>query len=215
MRECLSQAAELAQGMGSTLWQHVPRRHSLLAIAWLVVFVAMPPIPALAQELSDNTVASTLGELQRQAAMIAASYDKLEQLMLRMAEIEALTNPQRAALLKRAAQQSSERRTKKQLGDTVTLLVPPAKLKRAIDEQERGLTDLKLLLELLLSEDRADRLKAEERRLRDYIKEVERLIRLQRSAEGQTRGGADAKKLADEQQRIASRTGDLADQILR
>ena len=56
----------------------------------------------------------------------------MEQLILRMAEIEALTNPQRAALLKRAAQQSSERRTKKQLGDTVALLVPPAKLKRAI-----------------------------------------------------------------------------------
>jgi hypothetical protein len=185
-----------------------------LVFATLAVFVAMRPVSSLAQQPPVDVAASaSIEELQRKAAMIAASYDKLEQLILRMAEIEVLTNPQRAALLKRAAQQSSERRTKRQLADTVTLLVPPAKLKRAIDEEERGLADMKLLLELLLSEDRADRLKAEEQRVRDYIKEVERLIRLQKSAEGQTRGGADAKKLANEQERIAGRTGELAEQI--
>ncbi|MCB9872629.1 MAG: hypothetical protein H6821_00495 [Planctomycetaceae bacterium] len=169
---------------------------------------------SFAQEVENAaTSESSIEDLQRKAAMIAASYDKLEQLILRMAEIEVLTNPQRAALLKRAAQQSAERRTKKQLTDTVALLVPPAKLKRAIDEQERGLADMKLLLELLMSEDRADRLKVEEQRIRDYIKEVERLIRLQKSAEGRTRGGADPTKLADEQDRIAGRTGDLAEEI--
>jgi len=179
----------------------------------MVAILAIHPALSFAQQTPDATANASIEELQRKAAMIAASYDKLEQLILRMAEIEVLTNPQRAALLKRAAQQSSERRTKRQLADTVTLLVPPAKLKRAIDEEERGLADMKLLLELLLSEDRADRLKAEEQRVRDYIKEVERLIRLQKSAEGQTRGGADAKKLANEQERIAGRTGELAEQI--
>ncbi|MEX0818421.1 MAG: hypothetical protein WD070_02475, partial [Pirellulaceae bacterium] len=166
-------------------------RSTLLAIILPLMFGTSITTKLAAQDVEQAKAAEpSIDELQRQATMIAASYDKLEQLILRMAEIEALTNPQRAALLKRAAQQSSERRTKKQLGDTVALLVPPAKLKRAIDEQERGLADMKSLLELLLSEDRADRLKAEEQRVRDYIKEVERLIRLQRSAEGRTRGGA-------------------------
>ena len=186
----------------------------LLTTSLFVAFAGASGSLAVGQEVENAKAAeSSIDELQRKATMIAASYDKLEQLILRMAEIEGLTNPQRAALLKRAAQQSSERRTKRQLTDTVTLLVPPAKLKRAIDEEERGLADMKLLLELLLSEDRADRLKAEEQRIRDYIKEVERLIRLQKSAEGQTRGGADAKKLANEQERIAGRTEELADQI--
>ena len=189
-------------------------QHTLLAI--LTVAMCAFSIESVAQG-TDADIADASGptveDLQRKAAMIAANYDRLEQLILRMAEIETLTNPQRAALLKRAAQQSSERRTKKQLGDTVSLLVPPAQLKRAIDEQERGLGDLKSLLELLLSEDRADRLKAEEQRIRDYIKEVERLIRLQKSAEGRTRGGADPAKLADEQDRIAGRTGDLVEEI--
>ena len=187
----------------------------LLGIMAIVVSVAgHATSTSFAQDAANtNENRSATDELQRKAAVIAASYDKLEQLILRMAEIETLTNPQRAALLKRAALQSSERRTKKQLTDSVALLIPPAQLKRAIDEQERGLADMKALLELLLSEDRADRLKAEEQRIRDYIKEVERLIRLQKSAEGRTRGGADAAKLADEQDRIASRTEALAEEI--
>ncbi len=166
-------------------------------------------------EVANRAASPSLSELQTKAARIAESYGQLEQLILRMAEIETLTNPERAALLKRAAQQSAERRTRKQLDDTITLLAPPAKLKLAIDEQERGLVDLKSLLELLLSEDRADRLKAEETRIREYIKEVERLIRLQRSAEGRTRGGADPQKLADEQERLAARTGELAEDMRR
>lgn len=214
MRHCSSTVTELVRVPRSEVPRLRPRRAVALLLATLAVFVAMRPVSSLAQQPPVDVAASaSIEELQRKAAMIAASYDKLEQLILRMAEIEVLTNPQRAALLKRAAQQSSERRTKRQLADTVTLLVPPAKLKRAIDEEERGLADMKLLLELLLSEDRADRLKAEEQRVRDYIKEVERLIRLQKSAEGQTRGGADAKKLANEQERIAGRTGELAEQI--
>ncbi len=189
-------------------------RCMLLAVAASAVLSVSTTSPLVGQEIENaNAVGPSVEELHRKAEMIAESYDRLEQLILRMAEIETLTNPQRAALLKRAAQQSSERRTKKQLSDAITLLEPPAKLKRAIDEQERGLADMKSLLELLLSEERADRLKAEEQRIRDYIKEVERLIRLQKSAEGRTRGGADPAKLADEQDRIASRTGDLAEQI--
>ncbi|MBI2481351.1 MAG: hypothetical protein HYV60_22745, partial [Planctomycetia bacterium] len=214
MRKFSSDVAELARVPAPEVLRHLLRRIVAVLLAVLAVFVALRPIPSLAQQPQADTAANaSIDELQRQAAVIAASYDKLEQLILRMAEIEVLTKPQRAALLKRAAQQSSERRTKRQLSDTVTLLVPPAQLKRAIDEEERGLADMKLLLELLLSEDRADRLKAEEQRIRDYIKEVERLIRLQKSAEGQTRGGADAKKLANEQERIAGRTGELAEQI--
>ncbi len=182
-------------------------------VAMTIVVVASSA-SAISQDIQPaNAKADTLAELKSKATRIAASYEQLEQLILRMAEIEALTNPQRAALLKRAAQQSAERRTKKQLETTVSLLLPPGKLKRAIDEQERGLANMVSLLELLLSEDRTDRLKVEEQRIRDYIKEVERLIRLQRSAEGRTRGGADPTKLADEQDRIAGRTENLADQI--
>jgi hypothetical protein len=82
-------------------------------------------------------------------------------------------------------------------------LLNQKQLKRAVDGQTTVQVDLKALLELLMSEDRSDRLKSEQQRIKEYIKEVERLIRLEKSLQGQTEGGADAKKLASEQGRIA------------
>ena len=66
---------------------------------------------------------------------------------------------------------------------------------------------------MLMSEDRSDRLKSEQQRLKEYIKEVERLIRLEKSLQGQTESGTNLKKLAEEQARIAAQTGDLSQKI--
>lgn len=190
-----------------------PRTH-LLASSGLILFLLSPGATAQTPDVAEAAAtAASADSLRTKATRIADSYGKLEQLILRMAEIESLTNPPRAALLKQAAQQSADRRTRRELEDAIALLAPPQQLKRAIEQEEQALADMKSLLDLLLSEDRADRLKAEEQRIREYIKEVERLIRLQRSAEGQTRGGGDPQRMADEQDRIAGRTGDLADKI--
>src|SRR5262245_66453302 len=151
-------------------------------------------------------------ELALDQSHIADKYAKLEQLMLKMSELEGLTNPKRAQLLTRAVEQSKDRLTKTQLESLVKLL-NQQQLKRALDGQTVVQTDLKALLELLMSEDRSDRLKSEQQRLKEYIKEVERLIRLEKSLQGQTEGVADAKRLAQEQARIADQTGDLARKI--
>src|SRR6188474_858436 len=151
-------------------------------------------------------------ELALEQSRVADKYAKLEQLMLKMAELEGLTNPRRAQLLTRAVEQSKEKLTKTQLESLVKLL-NQKQLKRALDGQTTVQTDLKALLELLMSEDRSDRLKSEQQRIKEYIKEVDRLIRLERSLQGQTEGGADNKRLAQEQGRIAGQTGDLSRKI--
>jgi hypothetical protein len=192
------------------------RRRIISTVLTLLLLAALATCSFLtrAQEVAKQPDPSlSTKALKAKAARIADNYGKLEQLILRMSEIEALTNPQRASLLKRAVQLSADRRTQKQLEQTISLLEPPAKLKRAIDEEEQALADMKSLLDLLLSEDRADRLKSKENQIRGFIKELDKLIRLQRSAEGRTRGGGDAKKLSAEQDRIAKRTGDLNDKI--
>src|SRR5437763_1499417 len=168
---------------------------------------AAPTVPAPAA--SGPTAAD---ELALDQSHIADKYAKLEQLMLKMAELEGLTNPKRAQLLTRAVQQSKDRLTKTQL-ETLVKLLNQKQLKRAVDGQTTVQTDLKALLDLLLSEDRSDRLKSEQQRIKEYIKEVERLIRLERSVQGQTEAGADAKRMAQEQGRIAGQTGDLARKI--
>src|SRR5262245_42090135 len=168
------------------------------------------PKPAEAPDAASGPTSTD--ELALEQSRVADKYAKLEQLMLKMAELEGLTNPKRAQLLTRAVEQSKDRLTKTQLESLVKLL-NQQQLKRALDGQTVVQTDLKALLELLMSEDRSDRLKSEQQRLKEYIKEVERLIRLEKSLQGQTEAGADAKRLAQEQGRIAGQTGDLSRKI--
>src|SRR5262245_63844681 len=170
-----------------------------------------PAAPAQPAPAADAGPAAS-DELALDQSSLADKYAKLEQLMLKMAELEGGSNPKRAQLLTRAVEQSKERLTKTQLESIVKLLTQK-QLKRAIDGQTSVQTDLKALLELLMSEDRSDRLKSEQQRIREYIKEVERLIRLEKSVQGQTEGGGDPKKLAQEQGRIAGQTGDLSRKI--
>ena len=180
--------------------------HGFLAMALVIALVS-------SRCAADDEQLSEIERLSLDQSRIADNYARLEQTIIRMAEIEASTNPQRAALLKRAVQQSSERLTRMQLNAVVKLLAPPAKLKRAIDDQEQALKDLKDLLKLLLSEDRSERRKDQRDQVREFIKEVVRLIRLQRGLEGRTQNADDPKKLASDQERVAERTGGLAKRI--
>jgi hypothetical protein len=95
----------------------------------------------------------------------------------------------------------------------VVKLLSQQQLKQAIDGQAQAAGDLAALLELLLSENRQDRLKSEQARVRDYVKEVERLIRRQKSLQGRNEGGAETRRLAGEQGELADRTDQLADKI--
>lgn len=153
--------------------------------------------------------ASSLADQQSQ---LADKYRRLEDLIFKMADFEATTNPRRAALLKQAYKQSKDRLTQSQLTAIVAFLADK-QYKRAVDGQEIAKKDLEELLQLLLSEDRSDRLKTEAQRAMEAIKELKRLQRLQRSMRGQTEGGADPKELAPKQGQIADRTGGLAKQL--
>ena len=158
---------------------------------------------------ADTAPANSLSDQQNQ---VAEKYRRLEDLIFKMADFEATTNPRRAALLKQAYKQSKDRLTQSQLTAIVAFLADK-QYKRAIDGQEIAKKDLEELLQLLLSEDRSDRLKTEAQRAMEAIKELKRLQRLQRSMRGQTEGGADPKELAPKQGQIADRTGGLAKQL--
>src|SRR5438067_4899556 len=170
----------------------LPRSFSALSASSAVVFLVCLCSPLLAQENIQTDVPAASGatsadELALEQSRVADKYAKLEQLMLKMAELEGLTNPKRAQLLTRAVEQSKEKLTKTQL-DSLVKLLNQKQLKRALDGQSTVQTDLKALLDLLMSEDRSDRLKSEQQRLKEYIKEVERLIRLEKSLQGRTEG---------------------------
>ncbi len=158
---------------------------------------------------SESAPTDTLSAEQDQ---VAARYRRLEDLIFKMADYEAASNPRRAALLKQAYKQSKDRLTQSQL-EAIVAFLAQKQYKRALDGQETARKDLQELLQLLMSEDRSDRLKTESQRLKDHIKELQRLQRLQRGVIGQTEGEADPRELADKQSRVADRTGELARQL--
>ncbi|MBM4005047.1 MAG: hypothetical protein FJ295_17460, partial [Planctomycetes bacterium] len=153
-----------------------------------------------------------LDSLADRQSRLADRYTRLEELMTRMAAFEAASNPKREKLLKLALQQSKEKLTHNQLS-AISRFLNQNVLDRAMQGQGAARADLQALLELLQSENRADRLKSEQARIREYIKEIERIQRQERSIQGQTESGGDAKQLAEEQARLAEKTGQLADKI--
>ena len=124
--------------------------------------------------------------LSDQQNQIAESYQHAEMLMLKMAQVDAAENPRRAALLKKVLSQSKEKFVRAQM-ETLVKSLQDKKLGRAIDDQVQVRDDLKLLLQLLETENRTDRIKNEQARVRQYIRELQRIIRKHKSVQGRNR----------------------------
>jgi hypothetical protein len=143
---------------------------------------------------------------------VANNYGQLEQKLLSLFEYEKDNNPARSKLLRRAFELSQRQGTTDELKKVVAL-IGADELKDAQLGQKQVLADLNKLLALLQSEDRGKRIDDELKRNLEYLKEVERLIRIQKSLRGQTEGGVDAPRLAKSQKQIAERAKKLADKI--
>ena len=69
------------------------------------------------------------------------------------------------------------------------------------------------MLSLLLKADRDKELSSQRDRVRKYLKEVARLIRMQKDVRARTEGGDDFKPLSKDQERVAADTGKLGGDI--
>ena len=169
----------------------------------LFATVMMLAVLAMADDVKAQTVSQE--RLSDEQQRIADKYKHLEEILLRMAELTASTDPQRSELLRATVAQSKQRL----IGVQFELLVEQLgeeRLSRAIEGQTDLDRDLVELLKLLLSEDRAKRIASEKARIRRYLKQLNRIIRKQKALEGQTEGGGEAKQLAREQGRLAENT---------
>ncbi len=152
---------------------------------------------------SGPAVGSALADEQQS---VAERYRKLEELLLRLADMEADENAERAALLRRAAKQSRDMFVLDKLS-TASQAIRSAQFKNAIDSQGSAKEGLDRLLTLLLSEDRPQRLRDEKERVGKMIKELKLVERLQRTTRARTENGADLEAISGEQKQIAQRAG--------
>lgn len=166
--------------------------------------------PAEADTKAVGDSAGKKSSLTSRQQELAESYRHLEDVLLRMGELSAATDPRRAALLKKAIAQSKEQLIGVQFEQLVKQL-DKEQYAKALENQAVLDKDLQQLLELLLSENREKRLESEKARIGKYLKEVNELIKKQKSLQGRTASAADPKPLSGEQRELADRTGRLAD----
>ena len=170
------------------------RAQNFTTVQWvlsaLITLLVWAPISVNAQDAPKAN-----DDLALRQSEIADRFSRLEKLMLRMAEFDAADNPRRSELLKKAFVASKDKQVQVQLEKLVEFLNRD-KLSRAISNQKLVTKDLNVILELLLSENRADRLKDEQARIRSYIREIERIERMQRGVQGRTEGGIDPEQAA-------------------
>ncbi len=158
---------------------------------------------------SDNPI-EQLADRQRQ---VAKDYEKLEQVLLRMSELSAASDPSRAALVMKAVAESKERLIGVQFASLVDQLSKD-ELAKVLEGQEKLVGDLGELLELLLSENRSKRLESEKARIREYLQQLNRIINQQKSLQARTTGGAgQPRELSEQQGELGRQTGGLAGEI--
>jgi hypothetical protein len=165
---------------------------------------AKPTTPAAEPRSADK--------LALEEQRLADRYKHLEDVLLRMAELNAANDPRRAALLKKVVAQSKEQLIGVRFSQLVELLGKD-QLSKALENQTEIDQDLRSLLELLLSENRAKHIESEKARIREYLKEINGIIKQQKDLQGRTVGGDDTKRLASEQNKVAGRTENLAEQV--
>lgn len=162
-----------------------------------------------AAEPADKPAAAELPLAQEQ---ILRKYQRFEEVLLRMSELTAATDPKRAALLRKAVGQSKDKLIGVQFDRLVDLLKRD-QLATAVNNQKDVEKDLKHLLDLLLSEQRGDRLKNERERIKEQIRRLNELINKQQQLEGQTQNADDVKRLAPSQGKLGEQTRKLADEM--
>ncbi len=180
----------------------------------LVVFLTSTACQVLAQNPTpDNRLRQpSVPALADQESRIAERFNRLELLAGRLAELSRSTQPRRARLLRELVSQSRDQDIAGRF-ELIVSALQEERLANAADAQGKLRVDLQQLLELLLQEDRDRQIESERKRIKKYLAELKKLIRLQRGIKARTDGGDQSEQLTKDQQRVAEATGKLRDRI--
>ncbi|EMI40879.1 hypothetical protein [Rhodopirellula sp. SWK7] len=191
-----------------------PKRLSIFGIVPILIVLSVGGMTWFANAASgqSNEVAEETDPLVARQTSVASRYARLEELLLRLADVEARENPERASLLKRVARQSRERFVLEKLrgaGD----LIANGQLSKALDDQKSATTELEGLLKLLLTEDRSSRIRDEKKRIGEIIKQLRLTERNERSVRARTENGVELDEVLKEQEEISKRAEQLNEEL--
>ncbi len=170
--------------------------------------------PSDAAKNHAETPAKATDDLSVEQARLADRYKRLEQVIGRLAELSESTDPRRAKVLREAIAKSRDEDINARFESTIKLL-QDERLSAASNNQAELQKELDTLLTLLLKADRDKELASQRERVRQYLKELQRLIRTQKSVRARTEGGDNLHGLGEDQQRLANDTAKLGGNITK
>ena len=184
--------------------------HRVLRLLTLGIVVCFSSL--LSTSVSFGQADDSVENIKAEQERLAERYKQLEAKLFSLHEFEKDSNPGRSKLLQKAFLQSQEKMTNVQLTRAVKL-ISDGKFKDAEKMQTDALTNLTEMLKLLQTEDRDQRIRDDIDRYKEYAKEVDRLLRIQKGIRGQTEAGVDQGRLGKSEESAAKRTAELAKKI--
>lgn len=145
---------------------------------------AKSPPPAT---LANKPKSPATDQLSVDEARLADRFKRLEEVIGRLAELSASTDPRRAKLLREAIAQSREQDVNTRF-ESIVKLLQDERLSAASTNQTELQKELDSLLGLLLKADRDKDLASQRERIRKYIKDVDRIIRMQKGVRPAPKG---------------------------
>ncbi len=197
------------------MWKHL-RRRTILHFPFFILHFSLlfVLLTSLAAAFADDAPPPNKPNLANDQDAIRARYKRFNLTLQQMAEILRKQDPERADLLFRALGKSQESR----IDDQMTLIFgllnkEQPQLGEAIERQGELVGQLKVLLDLLQSEDRRSEIEKEKQRLQELVKDINKLIGKEKDVRAGTERGDDAKKLTDKQGDVAKDADKLGQKI--
>lgn len=180
----------------------------LWAAALLLATLLQLP-PATAQEPGSDTAPTGLSLEQQR---LASRYERLEAVAARLAELAESSEPERAEQLRKAVRSSREKGIAERF-DSIVQLLEAERLSAATQDQTELQSELEALLRLLLEDPGDDQRSAMKKFLKAQIRELNKLIRQERSLRNQSEQGSDAQRLADQQGEVNDAAGEVQEAL--
>lgn len=180
-------------------------------MASLIVMLILSIAPSIGMAQSESSEGNE-SHLDDRQSSVAKRYQRLEELLLRLADMEAVENPERASLLRRAAKMSRDKFVLQRL-QTASDAIEGGQYKDAIDSQTLASTELRSILKLLQSEDRSQRIRNEKERYKKLISDLKRNLNNQRSTRARTENGSDLDDIRKQQESITQKSAELRDRL--
>ncbi len=159
-----------------------------------------------------NASESPTAALPAREQELLQQFRDLEKTFLRLADLLAVSDPRRAALLRSAFEQARDQEVGGRL-DGIVQLLEKGQLLKAGTSQASAIEKLRELLDLLESGDSNRQLTNTKEEVKQFLARLSKLIARQRDIEGSTEAGSRKTQLAERQDSLAEETQGLAREL--